>query len=51
MNKIGSSDLLSEHFDPFYFIVLFYFTVLGREHSGKVSKKKSSVTFISDESP
>ena len=34
----------------FYLFIYFFETVLGREHSGKV-KKKSSATFISEESP
>ena len=48
--KIGPSDHLNENGDLSFFIV-FFETVLGREHSGNVSKKNCSATFISGESP
>ena len=37
-DKIGPSHLLSDHGD-LSFVLFFFETVLGREHSGKVSKK------------
>ena len=47
--KIGASHLLNENGD-LSFLLFFFETVLGREHSRKVSEKFIT-TFIFEESP